>query len=95
MKSRFSTSAVRQTHQAQKGTRPDGWDLCRELRVRGYAPAVMISMSAFQTGHEAEQSAAAGCCAHLVKPFIPEALADLLQKKVEAESVADGASLEV
>ena len=48
--------------------RMDGWELVQELRARGHLPAHVISMSAGLV-EEPAQSQAAGCHAHLVKPF--------------------------
>ena len=46
-----------------------GWDLVRELSARGHLPSLVISMSAGVVEAEAVQSKAAGCHAHLRKPF--------------------------
>ena len=55
-----------------------GWDLVTELRTLGFLPPVTISMSAFFSPAEAESSRKYGCRAHLVKPFVPEELAEVL-----------------
>ena len=46
-----------------------GWDLLQELTLRGQLPLVAISMSAGDNFTQAKRSKAAGCRAHLVKPF--------------------------
>ena len=51
----------------------NGWDFLAELRVRRISPPHIISMSAMHIDDARGPSKAAGCCAHLVKPFsVPE-----------------------
>ena len=57
-----------------------GWDLVCELRGLGLLPAITISMSAFFNPKEAESSREYGCRAHLVKPFYPERLEQVLEE---------------
>ncbi len=48
----------------------DGWELLRELGVRGHLPPLVISMSAYDGRTHSARSKAAGCHDHLVKPFV-------------------------
>ena len=52
----------------------DGWELLRELALRGQLPPLVISMSAADNFTQRRRSQAAGCHAHLIKPFRPEEL---------------------
>ena len=56
-----------------------GWELVSELRGLDLLPPVTISMSAFFNPKEAESSRKYGCRAHLVKPFFPDRLAQVLE----------------
>ena len=49
--------------------RTSDWDFLRVLRERGQLPSRVISMSTSHFGATHESSKAAGCRAHLVKPF--------------------------
>ena len=52
----------------------DGWQLLEELGGRGHLPRRVISMSAGIPHEGAARSRAAGCHAHLGKPFLVETL---------------------
>ncbi len=52
----------------------DGWGLVKALAAGGQLPRLVVSMSAGVSEEEEAQSKAAGCHAHLLKPF---ALGDL------------------
>ena len=56
----------------------NGWDLIRELRPRTRAYAV--AMSGFGSEADIQRSLAAGYQDHLVKPFTPAALEQVLQR---------------
>lgn len=56
----------------------NGWDLMRELRPRTGAHAV--AMSGFGSEADIQRSLAAGYQDHLVKPFTPAALEEVLQR---------------
>ena len=47
----------------------DGWELLRRLALLGQLPLLVISMSAGTTLIQTKRREAAGCRAHLVKPF--------------------------
>ena len=47
----------------------DGWELLQVFATRKQLPRVVISMSAGDNITQAKRSKAAGCHAHLVKPF--------------------------
>lgn len=55
----------------------NGWDLMRQLRPRTRAYAV--AMSGFGDEADVQRSFAAGYQYHLVKPFVPAALEDVLR----------------
>jgi CheY-like chemotaxis protein len=59
----------------------NGWDLMRQLRPRTRAYA--IAMSGFGGEVDVQRSLAAGYQHHLVKPFVPAALEEVL-RSVEA-----------
>ena len=67
----------------------DGWALLQELEARDQLPPVRISMSACHSGKESARSEAAGCRAHLVKPFRPEELAAALQDAKQSIGQSD------
>jgi CheY-like chemotaxis protein len=56
----------------------NGWDLMRQLRPRTRAYAV--AMSGFGDESDVQRSLAAGYQYHLVKPFVPAALEEVLRK---------------
>ena len=56
----------------------NGWDLMRQLRSRTRAYAV--AMSGFGGEADVQRSLASGYQYHLVKPFVPAALEDVLRK---------------
>jgi CheY-like chemotaxis protein len=56
----------------------NGWDLMRQLRSRTRAYAV--AMSGFGGEADVQRSLASGYQFHLVKPFVPAALEDVLRK---------------
>jgi DNA-binding response OmpR family regulator len=55
----------------------NGWDLMRQLRPRTRAYAV--AMSGFGDESDVQRSLAAGYQYHLVKPFVPAALEEVLR----------------
>lgn len=55
----------------------NGWDLMRQLRPRTHAYAV--AMSGFGDEADVQRSFAAGYQYHLMKPFVPAALEDVLR----------------
>jgi DNA-binding response OmpR family regulator len=55
----------------------NGWDLMRQLRPRTRAYAV--AMSGFGDESDVQRSFAAGYQYHLVKPFVPAALEEVLR----------------
>jgi DNA-binding response OmpR family regulator len=55
----------------------NGWDLMRQLRPRTRAYAV--AMSGFGDEADVQRSLAAGYQYHLVKPFVPAALEEVLR----------------
>ncbi len=57
----------------------EGWELIQELQAGGQLPPFVISMSAGDDFEQATRSKAAGCRAHLVKPFDCHRLEELLQ----------------
>ena len=61
----------------------NAWHLIAEVRARGHLPPLLVSMSAHNTGTEAVRSKAAGCQAHLHKPFVAERLEELLKTAVK------------
>ena len=56
----------------------DGWDLPALLGGRGLCPAHAIAMSGLGSPADYQRSRAAGFEMHLIKPFTPEALAEVL-----------------
>jgi len=56
----------------------NGWDLMRQLRPRTRACA--IAMSGFGGEADVQRSLASGYQYHLVKPFVPAALVEVLRK---------------
>jgi CheY-like chemotaxis protein len=56
----------------------NGWDLMRKLRPN--TSAFAIAMSGFGGEADVQRSLAAGYQHHLVKPFVPAALEDVLRK---------------
>jgi CheY-like chemotaxis protein len=56
----------------------DGWDLMKQLRPRTRAYA--IAMSGFGGEADVQRSLASGYQYHLVKPFVPAALEEVLRK---------------
>jgi DNA-binding response OmpR family regulator len=55
----------------------NGWDLMRQLRPNTHAFA--IAMSGFGSEADVQRSLAAGYQHHLVKPFVPAALEEVLR----------------
>ena len=60
----------------------NGWDLMRELRPRTRAYAV--AMSGFGAEADVKRSLASGYQYHLVKPFVPAALEEVLRNAESA-----------
>ena len=60
----------------------NGWDLMKQLRPR--TPAYAIAMSGFGGEADIQRSLAAGYQHHLVKPFVPAALEEVLRKVAPA-----------
>src|SRR5258708_15642048 len=56
----------------------NGWDLMKKLRPN--TSAFAIAMSGFGGEADVQRSLAAGYQHHLVKPFVPAALEDVLRK---------------
>jgi DNA-binding response OmpR family regulator len=56
----------------------NGWDLMKKLRPK--TDAFAIAMSGFGGAADVQRSLAAGYQHHLVKPFVPAALEDVLRK---------------
>jgi DNA-binding response OmpR family regulator len=56
----------------------NGWDLMKKLRPK--TDAFAIAMSGFGGEADVQRSLAAGYQHHLVKPFVPAALEDVLRK---------------
>src|SRR5258707_12417350 len=56
----------------------NGWDLMKQLRPK--TGAFAIAMSGFGGEADVQRSLAAGYQHHLVKPFVPAALEDVLRK---------------
>lgn len=69
----------------------EGWELLKELASLGQLPPLVFSMSAGDNYIQAERSKAAGCHAHLVKPFRPGELEALLQRHLPCPVSGDGA----
>jgi CheY-like chemotaxis protein len=59
----------------------DGWSLLERLGPS--RPAFAIAISGYGTGNDQRKSRAVGYNAHLVKPFLPNALLALLQQAAE------------
>jgi CheY-like chemotaxis protein len=59
----------------------NGWDLMKQLRPNTRAFA--IAMSGFGSEADVQRSLAAGYQHHLVKPFVPAALEEVLGKVVQ------------
>lgn len=55
----------------------NGWDLMKQLRPN--TPAFAIAMSGFGSEADVQRSLAAGYQHHLVKPFVPAALEEVLR----------------
>jgi DNA-binding response OmpR family regulator len=55
----------------------NGWDLMKQLRPRTHAYA--IAMSGFGAEADVQRSLASGYQQHLVKPFVPAALEEVLR----------------
>ncbi|HEX4201042.1 MAG TPA: response regulator [Chthoniobacterales bacterium] len=55
----------------------NGWELMKQLRPN--TPAFAIAMSGFGSEADVQWSLAAGYQHHLVKPFVPAALEEVLQ----------------
>jgi CheY-like chemotaxis protein len=64
----------------------DGWLLLEELGPQ--RPAFAIAISGYGTGNDQRKSHAVGYNAHLVKPFLPDALLALLRQAAEEKGSA-------
>lgn len=58
----------------------DGWQLMRRLGEMKSPPPFSIAMSGYSTSSDIEKSRLAGYQHHLVKPFLPEELDQLIEK---------------
>lgn len=60
----------------------DGWQLLRQLKEAGALPRLCVAMSGFGTGSDRSRSLDAGFHMHLIKPFQPEQLDEVLAEAV-------------
>ncbi|HZC36732.1 MAG TPA: response regulator [Chthoniobacterales bacterium] len=64
----------------------DGWTLLEKLGSN--RPAFAIAISGYGAGNDRRKSRAVGYNAHLVKPFLPSALLELLKQAAEQREEA-------